>query len=303
MPSPAPALDRDYRGGADLAALIAFASHATAQRFPLNAVWHPGDVVWELQRDLVGGNADIRLWEAAGGLVAVAWVVGPGQVWLEALPLYEALLPAMVAWAEAAAGGETLSVRALQSDAGRVAVLEGLGYRRAGAEGVHFRRDLAEPIPEPELPQGFAIIDCVGVDAEARAACHRDAWNHLDHLGITATSTFSADIYRHLATSAVYDPTLDLLIQTSDGLLACNTVVWDDPASGVGNFEPVGTHRDFRGLRLARAITLEGCRRLRARGRRYARVGTAHFNAPAIAVYGSSFELIDRSFWWSKALR
>jgi ribosomal protein S18 acetylase RimI-like enzyme len=302
MPPLPPAVDREYGGGPDLAALITFASRAIAQRFPLNAVWHPGDVVWELQRDLVGANADIRLWEAAGGVVAVAWMVGPGQVWIEALPAHEALLPAMIGWAEQAAGNGSLSVRAMESDAVRVAVLEGLGYRKAGAEGVHFRRDLAEPIPEPELPEGFRIIDCVEVDAEARAACHRDAWNHLDHLGIAATSTFSADIYRHLATSAVYDPTLDLLIQTSDGLLACNTVVWDDPASGFGTFEPVGTHHDFRGLRLARAITLEGCRRLRERGRRYARVGTAHFNAPAAAVYASSFELIDRSFWWSKAL-
>lgn len=65
----------------------------------------------------------------------------------------------------------------------------------------------------------------------------------------------------------------------------------------------MGTHADFRGLGLARAVNVEGLRRLKARGMAWGRVSTAHFNAPAIATYLScGFEIIDRLSWWTKAL-
>lgn len=301
---------RNHDGPRDFPALLRFASRALLERFPLNAVWHPGDLVWQL-KDALGAHLDMRLWEADGDIVGLAWFVGPGGVQIEMLPAHESLALETVDWAEATLtaqqprlGDRNLSVRALESDAVRIAALEDRGYRRSTAEGVQFRRDLSgPPIAPPTLPEGFAIVDCVGVDPEVRAACHRDAWNHLDHLGIAARSTFTADTYRRLVAAPAYAPGLDLMIQAPDGRMACNTIVWADPASGFGTFEPVGTHLDFRGLGLARAITQEGCRRLQAKGLRWGRVGTAHFNAPAIATYQSSgFTVIDHSHWWSRRM-
>jgi ribosomal protein S18 acetylase RimI-like enzyme len=55
------------------------------------------------------------------------------------------------------------------------------------------------------------------------------------------------------------------------------------------------------GKRLARVMMIEAVRRLQARGLREARVGTAHFNASAIAAYlAAGFTLVDRSFLWTK---
>lgn len=53
---------------------------------------------------------------------------------------------------------------------------------------------------------------------------------------------------------------------------------------------------------MASGSTLEGLRRLKARGLRHARVSMAHFNAPAIATYRSAgFEVVDRMAWWERS--
>jgi ribosomal protein S18 acetylase RimI-like enzyme len=146
------------------------------------------------------------------------------------------------------------------------------------------------------------IRDCVEVDLDHRAECHRNARNHLAHIGLAqARSTFSAADYEQLRASPGYDPALDLLVETSDGRLVGNCICWSDAPSGIGTFEPVGVHVDFRQMGLARALTLEGLQRLQAADMQWARIGTAHFNAPAIATYISSgFEITDHTYWWSK---
>ena len=301
---------RAHAGVADLPLLLDFASRALRARFPLDANWHPGDLAWQL-KDARGVHLDMRLWETAEGVVAAALFAGPGQLWLEALPEHEALIGEAVAWAEAAMASDrprlgtgALSVKLLEADPGRIAAVEALGYQRTAPEGVRFRRSLDTDIPPARLPPGMRVRDSVGVDPETRAACHRDAWNHLDHIGIeNARSTFTAKSYGRLMASPAYDPTLDMLIETEDGELVANCICWADEASGIGTFEPVGTHADYRGLGLARAVNVEGLRRLKARGLAWGRVSTAHFNAPAIATYLScGFEIIDRPALWTKVV-
>jgi len=303
-------VERPHAGREDLPALLDFASRALSARFPAEANWHPGDLVWQL-KDARDTHLDMRLWETSAGVVAAALFAGPGQLWLECLPEHEALLADIIDWAEAAMaaerprlGQDRLSLKLSERDAGRIDRVEALGYRRSAPEGVRFRRALDEDIAPAPLPGGVRLRDCVGVDPEARAACHRDAWSHLDHIGIdNARSTFTLKTYGRLLASPVYDPTLDILAETDDGRLVANCICWADAASGFGTFEPVGTHVDFRAQGLARAVNVEGLRRLAARGLRWARVGTAHFNAPAIATYLScGFEIVDRTALWTKSL-
>jgi ribosomal protein S18 acetylase RimI-like enzyme len=293
-----------YLGSHHLTPLLSFGSRVFAERFPLNANWHPGDFVWELHatRDQ---PQPIRMWGGDDGVEAVSWFMGPAQLLFEVLPDSEDLAPEIVACAEGAVGGRgELSIRAFDGDVRRVAALERLGYRRSGPEGVWFRMDLAPPLPSFNTPEGFGIRDSVGVDPALRAAAHRNAWNDLSRIGIpNARSAFTTDSYLSLRAAPVYDPALDILVQGPDGLLVAGCICWPDEPSGIGVFEPVGTHAGFRGRRLARMAILEGCRRLRARGHRWARVGTAHFNAPAIAAYTAcGFEQYDRTSWWTKTL-
>lgn len=300
---------RPYLDASDLEALLEFASRSLAERHPLGSTWHPGDIAWEL-RDPYDARRPIELWERKGAVEAIAWFVGPGQLWLEATSSGEPWLPDIIARVEdlllrgrSMGRATTLSVRAFQGDQVRIAGLSRLGFERAGPESVHFELDLAQASPEVELPLGFAVRDSVGIDPERRAASHRDAWSALDHIGVAnARSTFSASAYESLRASPGYRPDLDLVVVAPDGALAANCICWSDELSGVGIFEPMGTHPDFRGRKLARALLAEGLRRLRGLGLRRVRISTAHFNTAAISAYSSLFQPLDRSFWWSKVL-
>ena len=308
MPPRFDILSRAHLGAADLDDLRAFASRSIGERFPLEATWHPGNIVWDLLYSS-GAPQALRLWSGPGGLVAVAWFQDPGELWIECLARHEALVPEMIGWAEAActeqpAPGGALSVITFLTDSRRIEALEALGYRPGEQRSVHFRCALSGDIPPTDLPPGFRIRDCVGINSEVRAACHRHAWNHLDHIGLPdARSQFSAEVYEQLKGAAGYDPTLDLIVEAEDGTPAANCVCWWDPESGVGTFEPVGTHVEFRGQGLARAVVTEGLHRLKARDAGWGRVGTASFNHPAVGAYLScGFELIDRTARWTRSI-
>jgi GNAT superfamily N-acetyltransferase len=121
-------------------------------------------------------------------------------------------------------------------------------------------------------------------------------------MGIDAVSNFSAADYRSLADGGAYDPRFDIVALAPDGRLVANCVAWADRASGIAVFEPVGVHPDFRGRRLAAAVMAEALPRLAADGLETALVGTAYFNASAIAAYAGVFTLAGRSSFWSLSI-
>ena len=296
-----------HAGRADLEPLIAFASASTAARFPLRAILHPGNVIWELMNDF-DAPQDMRLWRDGDDIGALAMFVGPGQLWFECLPAAEDLIGEMLRWAEQSsrnAGRPSLSIHVLDQDLARQRLVAARGYAREGPEAVQFRLYLACDVPPLDLPTGMRVRDCVEIDLQARALCHRDAWSHLAHIGLPdARSKFTADSYRKLLAAPLYDPTLDLVVETEEGDLVANCIGWADQESGIGEFEPVGCHVDYRGRGIAGAMMREGARRMKARGLKWARVGTAHFNAAAISAYqNGGFELVDRAIWWRKDLR
>jgi mycothiol synthase len=43
-----------------------------------------------------------------------------------------------------------------------------------------------------------------------------------------------------------YDPERAIVAVAPDGRIAASTMYWTDSRNGLGLFEPVGTHRDFR---------------------------------------------------------
>ena len=308
----APLSSRRYQGLADLPALLAFASLSTAQRSPLASSWHPGDIIWALQ-----ARADqpqpCRFWSGPDGVEALAWFESDGEVWIETLPAREALLADAVAWVEQAWPRQLaregrdpatpILIRAMSHDARRIVALEALGYHRAGPAGVGYRFRLADLPPPVNMPPGYSVRDSVGVDPAARAAAHRAAWDHLEHLGIDAHSQFSTEAYLSLTRLPVYDPTLDMLSVAPDGSFAASCICWADAASGIAVFEPVGVALAHRGKRLAGAVMGEALARVKARGLWEARVGTADFNYAAIAAYlAAGFEPAGGSHWWSKSL-
>jgi GNAT superfamily N-acetyltransferase len=96
-----------------------------------------------------------------------------------------------------------------------------------------------------------------------------DAWS---------PSACTAEGYRGVRRTAGYRGDLHVLVEAPDGTMASSTIMWLDEANRTAQFEPVGTHRDYRRLGLARAMLLHGMRL--ARAARAAHMTVACLGAP-----------------------
>jgi ribosomal protein S18 acetylase RimI-like enzyme len=291
-----------YLGQEDLAAVLAFAHASAAARAPLRAAWRPGDVAWQLKGQY---EARLPLYLARRGddAMAVLLFEGPGVALLEIHPEAEDEADAALAFAEGKARSPALSLTVFDKDERRQAVLAARGYQREGPAGVQMEQTLADPIGPPVLPEGFAIRDSVGVDPDRRSKAHRDPWSALDHMDIHGESGFSTALYQSLATSPVYEPAFDLLIEGPDGDYVANLVAWPDRDAKVGHFEPVGVSPAVRGRRFTAILMQEAMRRMQAVGVTKAEVGTAHFNTSAIKAYeAAGFAIVERTSTWTKTL-
>lgn len=317
---------RQYSGASDLDLLVDFVRRATAVRWPRRSSLHVGDIIWRLCPGTPADRAiNIRLWIRDGSLAGFVWFNSPENVEIDALPELgsdRVLTEEMLGWAEwrrrelgAAKGwwdpeleqaGPALAlvINALDRDRSRVGLLEEHGYTKLERHGVLLRYDSESPIAQSQLPRGVTVRHVSDADVEERVRTHVDAWSHLDHIGIRdAKSGFTVERYRQLRAAPMYDPELDLVVETAEGGFASCCICWMDAVNGVGFFEPVGTRARHRRRGLARAMILEGLRRLRARGAHAVHMGTASINGPAIALYEScGFRLDDRDYWYVKRL-
>ena len=309
-------VSRPYAGEADLPLLIEFARRATIARAPGDTYLHPGDVVWQLYP--ATGAAwfeNIELWFDAAGLAGYALFEPPLSAQFDLRPgigYGGEPFAAMLAWAEqrrgaapavqipkayAMLGDTTLATICLESDLERIAALESHGFEQTERHNVRYRRDLAGPVVVPPLPPGYTVRHATDADVEERAELHRDAWS------VWGNSTFSAGRYRRLRAAPVYDEQLDIVVEAPDGQLVSYCISWQDRASGIATFEPVGTRPAYTGRGLARAAIHEALVRLQQRGMRTALIGTASVNAPALALYPScGFAFVEKESYWVKQM-
>jgi ribosomal protein S18 acetylase RimI-like enzyme len=210
----------------------------------------------------------------------------------------------MVRWTEAhltATAPSDGSVAAYEAevsstDAQLGETLAALGYHPTGEAPYQLNlRELRGEIEEPVLPDGAGVRPVCFDDAaevEARVALHREVWE---------PSRFTAEGYARLRTKPVYRPDLDLVAVTPEGDLASYCIVWWDPDTRTGEFEPVGTSSRFRRQGYGKALLLDGLRRLRAMGAMYAIVAseTAPERWPSRRLYASAgFQIVTRFETW-----
>jgi ribosomal protein S18 acetylase RimI-like enzyme len=164
-----------------------------------------------------------------------------------------------------------------ESDQDRIRWLKGQGFHSTDHFAPVYFRDLRERLPEPSPPPGCRLRSVTGADKTERIAVHRAAWEG---------SQFDEARYAEIRSTPAYREELDIVLEEAD-TFGSYCICWADPESRIGHFEPVGTRSDWRGRGAARAVILEGLRRLQAADMRWARVSTAGFNTPAQALYES----------------
>jgi ribosomal protein S18 acetylase RimI-like enzyme len=116
-------------------------------------------------------------------------------------------------------------------------------------------------------------------------------------------STFSADTYRRLRASPLYEHELDIVLEC-EGELVSYCTCWVDAANRIGYFEPVGTRPSHTGRGFGSAVIVEGLRRMREWGMTVASVGTASVNDAAASLYlNAGFHLAGLEHFWVKRVR
>jgi ribosomal protein S18 acetylase RimI-like enzyme len=95
----------------------------------------------------------------------------------------------------------------------------------------------------------------------------------------------------------LYDPALDLAVETADGRVAGYSLYWFDPTTKVGLVEPVSVEDEFQRQGLARAMLSAGIDRLVTRGAQ--RVKISYETDAAAALYqGVGFRQTSTATWY-----
>lgn len=268
--------------------------HALAVAFPHETL-HVADLPYVLSGPALYDDPahDVALWEDAGGALAGFGIQNGIGVELAVHPAargngIEALI---VEWAVERFRQLALErapnlpywLHAREDDADRIAVYERHGFARGRHARLHLRRPLDFPGDAPAVPAGFVIRPLAGEgEAAAYVATHRAAFE---------TQSMTVARRRRTLLAPAYRPELDLVVAAPEGRIAAFAISWLNPAdrgqSGrrEGQFEPVGTHPDFQRRGLARALLLEGCRRMAEAGAEVAIVETDTFRDPAQRLY------------------
>ncbi|MGB0061833.1 GNAT family N-acetyltransferase, partial [Candidatus Binatus sp.] len=161
-----------------------------------------------------------------------------------------------------------------------------------------YSRSLADaPIAQPELPAGLRLRHATDDDLGARVEVHRDAWS------VWGPSKITIENYRRLRAAPQYDPELDVVLEDAGGRFLSYCIGWADTTNGIGHFEPLGCRHDSTGRGYARAVTLEGMRRMQMRGLHTALVATESVNQRARVLYPScGFVEVDRAHFYVRQL-
>lgn len=264
-------------GPDDLRLMQGLAQEVTAFRPELlNGDATVGELAWVWAKDVgaLGPFWRHRMWFVDNKLAAWGWVCLPFKVprgdgtfreskaahltW-QVHPDRPALLSDVLDWYDDTAGDadRQIIVQSADENAQAVVAAHGYAFDADDDDWVQFNmRDLGD-LPDPVLPEGFRFLSARDVAAADTVQAHRDAWY---------PSVFSEASLARVRETWPYRSDLHVLIAAADGTMAATAIVWLDEATKTAEFEPVGTHRDFRRRGLGTALQLHGMQRAKAAG-------------------------------------
>ncbi len=290
---------RPYRDSTDLARMR-YLLVAGRQANITASYMHPGYLDWDTHcpPDEQENRRDLRLWERMdedeGQPTLEAWAMywrneGAFDVFvspaLHGTPAHEVVMDQYMPWAEARAreaGLKQLSHFCIfDNDTIMKRLYQARGFVVIPADPPQplFEWPL-DALPTIPLPDGFTVQGVRNLDdGRLRARVTYAAFEpDRDWDGYWAK-------YAQFMGSAVYDGERDLFVRAPDGRGASACTIWFDPVNAVGMFEPVGTHPEFQGQGLGKAVMAEGLRRMKAAGMRRASLVFNPHNVAARVLY------------------
>ena len=248
---------------------------------PSGGVWEAADLQWWSRRERSSDDHGQLFWLGAGGEAVAAtsltdwrsvWscdlVVGPGH---EALRngMWERALERI---AELGLGAVEMLVR--DDDQALRRLLAGSGFAPTGEVSPNTWLDAIRRPPVSPLPAGFRLRS----RAETTDRPHHMILRNGEHVA------------ERLAGCSLYDPKLDLLVETPDGEVAGYALFWADPVTRVGLVEPMRVEDAYQRRGIARHLLTAGLDGLAKRGSERLKVSYVEGNEGAKALYlGAGF--------------
>jgi GNAT superfamily N-acetyltransferase len=240
--------------------------------------------IWGQGHAAYGATWPRRLWFSGDDLVAWGWALLPRQARLndgstrnvtyaslayQVHPDHSGLIDEVIDWYDGVAAGLDRTATPTNAEAFALTRWAAHGYQNdeeaLGDTGDWTQlneRDLAE-LEQPVLPTGYRFRTADEAGPEAAVRAHVDAWS---------PSAYTAESYAGVRQTSSYRGDLHVLVEAPDGTMASSAIMWLDEANATVEFEPVGTHPDYRRRGLGRALLLHGMQRARAAGADHATV-------------------------------
>jgi GNAT superfamily N-acetyltransferase len=231
------------------------------QADPLGGMWEGADVQWWWRRPRATDELALPVWFDEVGPVAAVGLTGWDDAWQADVFVVPSIVKEEDVWAatlEATVGhrGEDLKLLVHEDDAKLVDVALQSGFTMTDEMSGTTWMD-AEHRPPAAQVNGFAIVDRV-----ARA--------DRPHPMIVRNGEL---VEQRLQQCSLYDPTLDLAVEDSDGSVAGYALFWFDHTTLVGLLEPMRVADDYQRRGLARMLLTNGLDRLARKGARRLKVG------------------------------
>jgi GNAT superfamily N-acetyltransferase len=213
------------------------------------AAWEQTIGVWENEDGEVVGVAHSENEEA-------------GEAWIQIHPDYTFLYGDILTYIEAHLADRAEGVGFVKLYVNVGSELEQIardrGYRRL-RWGTTFLEYTIDSVPTPQFPEGFVLKSVAEEDnVDKRRMAKAIAFGG----GYAPSDWPPTEAFVEMQRAPDYRKELDLFIVAPNGEYASFCTIWLDEANRYANFEPVGTHADYQGQGLGRALLMEGFRRM-----------------------------------------
>ncbi len=227
-------------------------------------LWEAADVQWWWRKPRRSDGVEQVFWVDSQGPVAGAlltsWTDDAWQCDPILVPRVSGLEPEVV-WARAleqigvhAVGEFEVPVR--DDDLALKELVEGSGLVAGDPYSIAWM-NAADRQSVQSLPEGFALAD---------RTQRRDTPHPMRHRN-------GDGVEERLGQCPLYDPELDLAVETVDGRVAGYSLYWFDPVTKVGLVEPVRVEDEYQRRGLARAMLTAGIDRLATKGAQRVKIG------------------------------